>query len=352
MLVTIIIFLIMLSVLVMVHELGHFITAKLSGVKVEELGLGYPPRIIGFKKGETIYSLNAIPFGGFTKMLGEEDPTFPRSLASKSHASRFLILSAGSIMNILLPILLFSISFMIPHDVRIEKVVIEDVAQGSPAQQAGMESGDIILKIDNQEIRNRGDVGYQLQLKLGHEANVLLQKADGREVEVTVTPRWNPPPPQGATGITIAGVDSSVQRESIPFWKAIPDGVVKCWEILILFRNEIGGWFIKGTAPQVTGIVGIAQLTGEVAKSGLSSLLDFTALISISLGIFNLFPFPGLDGGRLVFVAIEWVRRGKRISPKKEGLIHLVGILMLIMLMLVVTYFDVLRIIMGESLLP
>ena len=100
MLVTIIIFLIMLSVLVMVHELGHFITAKLSGVKVEELGLGYPPRIIGFKKGETIYSLNAIPFGGFTKMLGEEDPTFPRSLASKSYASRFLVLSAGSIMNL------------------------------------------------------------------------------------------------------------------------------------------------------------------------------------------------------------------------------------------------------------
>src|SRR4030042_4018757 len=159
MLITIIIFIIMLSVLVLVHELGHFITAKLSGVKVEELGIGYPPRVFGLQRGETIYSLNAVPFGGFTKMLGEEDPTFPRSLASKSHASRFLILSAGSIMNILLPIVLFAISFMIPHDVRIEKVVIEDVAQGSTAQQAGMEAGDIILKIDNHEVRNRSDVG-------------------------------------------------------------------------------------------------------------------------------------------------------------------------------------------------
>lgn len=352
MLVTIIIFIIMLSVLVLVHELGHFITAKLSGVKVEELGIGYPPKIVGIKRGETIYSLNAIPFGGFTRMLGEEDPTYPRSLASKSHASRILILSAGSIMNILLPIVLFSISFMIPHDVRIEKVVIEDVAQGSPAQQAGMETGDIILKIDDHEVRNRGDVGYYLQLKLGKEATVLLQKIDGRQIEVEVKPRWKPPPPQGATGITITGTESNVERVSLPFWKAIPAGVVRCWEILVLFRNEVGGWFIRGTAPQVTGIVGIAQLTGEVAKSGISSLLDFTALISISLGIFNLFPFPGLDGGRLVFVVVEWIRRGKRISPKREGLIHLIGILMLIMLMLVITYFDILRIITGGSLLP
>jgi len=247
---------------------------------------------------------------------------------------------------------LFSISFMIPHDVRIEKVVIENVADESPAQEAGIETGDVILQIDGHEIRNRGDVGYRLQLKLGTNSKVLLQKPDGRQVEVLVKPRWKPPPPQGATGITISGTDSSVRRESMPFWKAIPSGAVKCWEILILFRNEVGGWFTKGTTPQVTGIVGIAQLTGEVAKSGLSSLLDFTALISISLGIFNLFPFPGLDGGRLVFVVLEWVRRGKRISPKKEGYIHLIGILMLIMLMLVITYFDILRIIMGESLLP
>lgn len=352
MLLTIVIFLIILSILVLAHELGHFSTAKLFGVKVEEFGLGFPPRIFGFRKGETVYSINAIPLGGFTKMLGEEDPKYPGSLASKSHAVRFLVLSAGSIINILLPILLFSISIMIPHDTTLEKVVIEEVAQESPAQQAGIEAGDIILKIDNHTIKNRGEVGYRIQLKLGSEVNILLQKTDASQKEITITPRWKPPAGQGAIGIMITGIDSTLSRESYPFWEAIPSGASKCWEILILFRNEVVGWFIKGTSPQFTGPVGIAQLTGEVAKSGVSPLLEFASLISISLGIFNLFPFPGLDGGRLVFVALEWVRRGKRIPPKKEGLVHFVGFAMLITLILVITYFDVLRIIQGGNLLP
>ena len=352
MLITIIAFVIILSVLVMAHELGHFATAKLSGVKVEEFGLGFPPKIFGIRRGETIYSLNAIPFGGFTKMLGEEDPTFPGSLASKSHATRFLVLVAGSLMNILLPIVLFSISLMIPHDIRMEKVQVNDIAQGSPAQQVGIESGDIVVKIDERTVKNRSDVGYLIQLKLGSETTIMLQKADGSRKEVTVTPRWNPPTGQGAIGIMISGTDSIIIREALPFWEAIPQGARKCWEVLILFRNEVFGWFVKGTSPQFTGPIGIAQLTGEVAKSGISSLLEFASLISISLGVFNLFPFPGLDGGRIVFVAVEWLRRGKRIPPKKEGLIHLAGFVMLIMLILFITYFDVLRLIQGESILP
>jgi regulator of sigma E protease len=352
MLITIVAFLIMLSILVLAHELGHFVTAKLSGIKVEEFGMGFPPRIFGFRRGETVYSLNAIPFGGFTKMLGEEDPTFPGSLASKSHATRFLVLSAGSIMNILLPVLLFSVSLMIPHDVRLEKVQIKEVSQDSPAQQAGIEAGDIVLEIDNRPVKNRSDVSYLVQLKLGSKANMMLQKADGSQKEITVTPRWNPPPGQGAIGIMITGTDSTSLHESYPFWEAIPSGARKCWEVLILFRNEIIGWFTKGTSPQLTGPIGIAQLTGEVAKSGISSLLEFASLISISLGVFNLFPFPGLDGGRIVFVALEWIRRGKRISPKKEGFIHLVGFVMLLMLIFVITYFDVLHIIQGKSILP
>ena len=335
MLITIIAFIIILSVLVMAHELGHFATAKLSGVKVEEFGMGFPPKIFGIRRGETVYSLNAIPFGGFTKMLGEEDPTFPGSLASKSHATRFLVLVAGSLMNILLPIVLFSISLMIPHDIRMEKVQVKDIAQGSPAQQVGIESGDTVVKIDERTVKNRSDVGYLIQLNLGSETTIMLQKADGSQKEVTVTPRWNPPTGQGAIGIMISGIDSITIRESLPFWEAIPQGARKCWEVLILFRNEVFGWFIKGTSPQFTGPIGIAQLTGEVAKSGISSLLEFASLISISLGVFNLFPFPGLDGGRIVFVAVEWLRRGKRISPKKEGLIHLAGFVMLIMLILV-----------------
>jgi regulator of sigma E protease len=341
-----------LVVLVFAHEFGHFITAKLARVKVEEFGIGFPPRIISFKRGETTYSLNAIPLGGFTKMLGEEDPTLPGSLASKSIPIRFLVLSAGSLMNILLPILLLSISFVIPHDMVLEKVQVQEVASGSPAQIAGIEPGNTILAINNHTIRNRGDVGYFIQLNLGSEVNILLQRGELGQQEVDVKPRWNPPQGQGATGITIIGVDSTIVRESYPIWKAVPSSIIHCWEILVLFRNEVVGWFIRGAPPQLTGPIGIAELTGEMAKAGLSPLLEFAALISINLAIINLFPFPGLDGGRLIFVALEWIRRGKRISPKREGLVHLIGFIVLILLIVVISYYDIARIIQGGNALP
>jgi len=341
-----------LILLVFAHEFGHFITAKLTHVKVEEFGIGFPPRLISFKRGETIYSLNAIPLGGFTKMLGEEDPTLPGSLASKSIPVRLLVLSAGSLMNILLPILLLSISFMIPHDMVLEKVQVKEVASGSPAQIAGIESGDTILAINNRIIRNRGDVGYIIQLNLGSEVHILLQRDELSQQKLTVTPRWKPPQGQGATGITIIGVDSTIVRESYPIWKAVPSSIIHCGEILVLFRNEIVGWFIRGTAPQLTGPIGIAELTGEMAKAGISPLLEFAALISINLALINLLPFPGLDGGRLIFIALEWIRRGKRISPKREGLVHLIGFIVLILLILVVSYYDIANIIHGESVLP
>jgi len=349
---TVVSFVGVLVTLVFAHELGHFVTAKLSGVKVEEFGIGFPPRLVSFKRGETIYSLNAIPLGGFTKLLGEEDPTLPGSLASKTIATRFLVLGAGSMMNLLLPILLFSIAFMAPHDMLLEKVVVEEVAPSSPAQSAGIEPGDTILEIDGRPIENRGTVGYLIQLNLGSEPSILLQKPDLSQNEVRVKPRWNPPQGQGAIGITITGTDSTVVRESYPVWKAVPSSITHCWEILVLFRNEVLSWFIRGTVPQLAGPIGIAELTGEMAKAGLSPLLEFAALISINLAIINLFPFPGLDGGRLVFVGLEWVRRGKRISAKREGLVHLVGLIVLIVLIAAISYYDITRIIQGESLLP
>lgn len=342
----------MLVVLIFAHEFGHFVTAKLSHVKVEEFGIGFPPRLFSFKRGETTYSLNAIPLGGFTKMLGEEDPTLPGSLASKSIPIRLLVLSAGSLMNILLPILLLSISFMIPHNVTLEKVQVQKVALSSPAQIAGIESGDTILAINDRTIKNRADVGYLVQLNLGREMKILLQKGELCQHEVNVMPRWNPPEGQGAIGITIIGVDSTLARESYPIWKAVPLSISHCWEILALFRNEVIGWFVRGTVPHLTGPIGIAELTGEVAKAGLSPFLELAALISINLAIINLFPFPGLDGGRITFIALEWIRRGKRISPKREGLVHLIGLLVLVLLILVVSYYDITRIIQGENLLP
>jgi len=352
MLLTIVVFFALLILLVLTHEIGHFGAAKLTKVKVEEFGIGFPPRIWGFKRGDTIYSINWIPFGGFTRLLGEEDPSQQGSLASKSIPVRIFVLAAGSLLNILLPILLFTIAFMIPHNVVSEKVIIKEVAAGSPAQMAGIEPGDRIVEINNHQVKNRADLSYSIQLNLGNNIPMLIQKPDLSEKTILVTPRWNPPEGQGATGIMLSSADSVPVTESMTFWEAVPASITHSWEILVLFRNEVVSWFVRNTAPKLAGPVAIAQLTGEVVKAGISPLLEFTALISINLGIFNLLPFPGLDGGRLIFVFLEFIRRGKRISPQKEGLVHMIGFVTLILLILVISYFDVSRLIRGESLLP
>lgn len=352
MLIAIIAFVGVLVVLILAHELGHFITAKASGVRVEEVGLGFPPRLLSVKRGETRYSLNAVPLGGFVKMAGEEDPKVPGSLASKRIGTRLLVLSAGSLMNFLLPLLLFSIAFMVPHNIVFGEVLVEEVAPASPAARAGIESGDILLEVNGNSVNSVGDLQRYIQLNLGREVTLLVEHNDTTTEEVQVIPRWQPPEEQGAIGVAVRTSSPTLVREYYPFWQAIPMGVSECIETFVLFKNGIISMII-GTVPRVVaGPVGIAQLTGEVAKAGFSPLLEFASFLSINLAIINLLPLPALDGGRIAFVLLEWVRRGKRVPAKTEGLIHLIGFAMLIAFLLAITYQDIIRIISGESLLP
>jgi regulator of sigma E protease len=350
--VTIIVFILVLGLLIFVHELGHFVAARLVGVKVEEFGMGFPPRIFAIKRGETEYSLNLIPLGGFCKLLGEEDPSEPRSLASKRPLTRLFVLGAGPMMNAVLPIVLLSVAFMIPRQVIVGDVRIEEVAPNSPAAEAGIEPGDTVLSINGQSIRNIGDVIYDTHLSLGDETTLELEGSDGSPKVVTLVPRWDPPEGEGAMGVSLSLVNTYEISESYPFWEAVPKGAVTLWETFGLLRNEVRSWFAKGTAPQVGGPVAIFQLTGEASEAGPSYLLQFAAFLSLNLAIINLFPLPALDGGRIVFVLLEVVRRGKRVSARTEGFVHLVGFAMLIGLMLVITYVDISRAIRGESLVP
>ena len=352
MLVTIVAFLAVIAVLIIAHELGHFFTAKAAGVRVEEFGLGYPPRLLSLKRGPTTYSLNAIPLGGFVKMAGEEDPKVPDSLASKSIGTRLLVLSAGSIMNALLPLLLFSMAFMIPHDIVVGQVLVEEVAPGSPAEMAGIEAGDTIISINDKELNNTVDLSRNIQLNLGQEIAILIEHSDLSQEEVRLVPRWQPPEDEGAIGVAVRTNEPTTVSQSEPFWRAIPLGVNECIETFILFKNAILSIFLGTIDLEIGGPVAIAQITGEVAQAGISPLLEFAAFLSINLAIINILPLPALDGGRIVFVLLEWVRRGKRISPKKEGLVHLIGFAMLMGLILAITYQDIVRIISGDSLIP
>jgi regulator of sigma E protease len=345
MLVTLISFFLILIVCILVHELGHFFTAKLFKVRVEEFGIFMPPRIFAFKKGETTYSLNAIPLGGFNKLAGEEDPKVAGSLAGKSIPVRLLVLSAGSLMNILLPLILISIALMLPHLTAAEKgdVFVGSVQAESPAASAGIKATDYLVAVNGATITSAEEYVQIIQANLGKEITVLVRHSNGEEITVRFTPRTETP----HTGVSI----ETVTRESLSFWQAIPQGAVSYWNMIVLFKDGIVG-MIRGTVPiNVTGPVGLAQMTGEVVKTGFANLLSFAAVISLNLGILNIFPIPAMDGGRIVFVLLEWVRRGKRVSPKTEGMVHTIGYILLMILFLIIAYKDILRIINGGSLI-
>jgi regulator of sigma E protease len=343
---TIVAFFFVLAVVVIAHELGHFATAKACGVKVEEFGIGYPPRIIAVKHGETEYSLNWVPLGGFTKMAGEEDPNIERSLASKSVGKRLIVLSAGSFMNFILPFVLLAIAYMIPHNIVAGDVTVAEVVAESPAEAAGIQAGDMILEINGKTINNTSDVSRYIQINLGNEMTILLQHSDGSTEEVTVVPRWNPPEGQGAVGFAIKTENAIVESRSDNPWVAFKNGATEAFETLVLFKNGILSMFAgTSSAADLVGPVGIAQITGEVAQAGISPLLEWTAFFSLNLAIINLLPLPALDGGRIVFVLLEWIRRGKKVAPETEGKVHFIGFAMLIMLMVAVTFQDIGRII-------
>jgi len=349
---TIVVGIVALSVLIIVHELGHFFAAKATGISVEEFGVGFPPRAYGRKWRGTTYSINWIPFGGFNKIAGEVDPTVPKGLASRGYGIRLLVLSGGIIMNLLLPFVLLSVAYMVPHDIVSGQVMVEEIAPNSPAKMAGIKAEDTLISVEGHEIKNGGDISRYIQLNLGKEIGLSVEHADASTETVELTPRWRPPEGEGAIGILYRTENAVIVSESYPPWEAIPIGARSCVEALVLYKNGIAG-MILGTIPFTpAGPVGIVQITGEVAQSGISPLLELTAFISIAIAITQLIPFPALDGGRILFVLLEWIRRGKRVSPKTEGIVHSIGFMILLGLIVLITYQDIIRWISGESLIP
>lgn len=380
-----------LGSLIFVHELGHFLTAKRFGIKVTEFGFGFPPRIWGFRRGETIYSINWLPLGGFVRMVGEEDPTEPGSFARQSVLKRVIVLSAGSVVNLLVPIVIYTILLMLPQDTLVESVVITSVDPGSPAEGAGLRAGDALLHVNGNRVNNRNDVQREVLTVLGETIELTVRRGarvSGMRVSpefavvetVSVKARMNPPSrvvvaevtdPEaqvslnqinnlgldlslgdelqgGSIGIWMAASNQRITKRSEPFWNAVPMSLDRVRDILVIFKNVLERWIAGGPDPGFTGPVGISKLTGDVARAGISPTFELVAFLSISLGIINILPIPALDGGRLMFVLLEWVRRGKRISPEREGVVHLVGFVVLISFIVFMSYRDVVRLLNGE----
>ena len=356
MILTVVSFLLVMSVVVFVHELGHFLVAKRSGIFVEEFGFGFPPRLI--KLGErngTVYSINTIPFGGFVRMRGEDDPSLPGSFASASKRARALTLVAGATMNFLLAIVLLAVLTAItgvPDDSR-PGTLIKGIAAGSPAEQAGLQIGDRIVAADGTPLASVNDLQRYTAGHTGRSVTYEIVRRDpsGSEMtlQVTMTPRTNPPSQQGALGIQI-----DIPTRPPKIWEAVWSGVKATGEVIYL-TFQIPATLIREGRPisdaGFMGPVGIAATTGDVVRSAVavssaSPVLWFVGLLSIALGVTNLLPIPGLDGGRLLFVFVEAVRR-KRIEPSQEGVVHLVGFGLLLLLVGIITVREVTALVNG-----
>jgi regulator of sigma E protease len=380
-------FLGLLLALVLIHELGHFVAAKAFGIKVLEFGVGFPPKAKTlWKKGDTEYTLNWLPIGGFVRLLGEEDPSDPRSLAAAPRWQRLTVMGAGVVMNFVLAIVLLAIGFMIPRERSLSLAQISEVAPGSPAANAriigemtdgtdpkqGLQPGDIVMEVEGRDVKNTSELVYVTRLNVGETQTWEIIRG-GATLTAEVYARWHPPAGEGPTGIRISPPQSckfDAEFEVIPGscelkypqtenvwywpWDAFAKGTQSLGDVMVMTYNEIrirfggggGGAGVAGDQPAFTGPVGIADQTGTIIEeAGWRPLIELAALLSLNLAIFNALPIPMLDGGRMFFVLLEIVRGGRRISPEKESLVHFAGFALMMAGVLVVTYFDIARLV-------
>ena len=354
MITTIVTFIIVLSLLVFVHELGHFVTAKKIGAKVEEFGFGFPPKIWGFKRGETTYSINWIPIGGFVKIKGEsgEGKDDTDSFASKAAWKKFIVLAAGVFMNFVLAAVLLGIGFGfgLPHvidgqlpdytKVRDEKIQVLSVLPDSPAYQSGFVMGDAVNTIDGQEFESVSAIQEYIGSHEGQAIEVGLVRGN-ENVSYSVTPEFLEEAGDVGLGVALAETGIVSYPWYISIWKGIESTFVMTIMIVIALYEILKNLIItQQVGLEISGPVGIAVMTGQMAKMGFAYLIQFTAVLSINLAIINFLPFPALDGGRILFLLIEKIRR-KDINEKLQAIIHNTGFIFLIILLLLITFRDI-----------
>lgn len=340
---TILIALIFLSIIVMVHELGHFLVGKAVGIYAEEFSIGMGPRLLKFSGKETVYSLRALPIGGYVKFLGEDaDSNEPRAFNNVSLWKRAMVLVAGPLMNFVLAILLFSIMFM-SFGIYIPTPTIENVVKDSAAAQAGMVSGDRIIAVNDQSIKDMDDQKAVEKLrdiisKSNSKPLTITILRNGKSMNMEVIPQYN----EKAKAYLI-GIEFGVIPKRLNFFSAVGLSIKQTGKIIVMMIQMLGNLLFKHeNLDQVMGPIGIVGEIGKAAKQGVEQLLGLGIVISANLGIINLIPFPALDGGRLLLIIIEAVR-GKPMNPEKEGYINLIGFALLMLLMILVTFQDITR---------
>lgn len=355
MLVTVILFILLLGVLVLAHEWGHFIVARKLGIRVEEFAFGFPPRLASITRKGTRYALNLFPLGGYVKIFGEggEADANPESFSSRPVWQRFWVIAAGVFMNIILAWFLFSLG----HGLGLPTVITEEASGGggitivaisgdSPAEKAGVRFGDVIEELaiwpERRVVERLEDVQEFIHQHRGEEIDITLRRGQERVI-LPVRARGEPPAGEGPLGIAMARV--GIVRS--PWWRAPLDGLKTTASAAItlirVFGRALSDFFSRGQVPQdISGPIGIFFFTDQARQLGTNYLLEIAGVLSVSLAFFNILPIPGMDGGRILFLGLEKIR-GAKINQRIERIIHTGGIILLLVLVAVVSFHDVIR---------
>lgn len=327
-------------ILIFVHEFGHFITAKLSGMTVHEFSIGMGPKILGFGKGETKYSLRLIPFGGYVKMEGEDgDSADPNAFCNKSALKRFTVLFAGAFMNVLLGFLIFALVYSTSGSHASN--TIGGIIENSAFDKAGIVSGDKIIRMEgdkySSDIRSYRDINIFISLN-GNETARIVYEHNGERITKDITPTYNETEQRYMFGF-------SPKYVKLGFWGALYQSF---WQCIFVIKSVFLSlwWLISGVVSPsaMSGPVAIVSEIGVATKAGWRTVLNFAGFISVNLGVMNLLPIPALDGGRILFLAIEKIR-GKKMNSEREAMINFVFFAALIFLMILVTFSDISKLI-------
>src|SRR5947208_1578108 len=344
-------FLLMFTAIIAVHEFGHYLTARLLGMRVLEFAFGFPPRIAAIRRGGIDYSINAIPFGGFVRILGQDDFSIeqhgagdPGSFTSKSWWAQAIVLAAGVAMNFVLAVVVLTAAFAIGTEAPAGVVQVEEVASGSPAAAAGIQPGDLIRSIDGKEITRTSDLQTYVYGHAGKEVSIVIERGGSTVGPLILVPRPTPPENEGPLGVKLTEATTPPTALPLPqaFAQAVRltgDVVVQIADLPAQLLNRPAG---QPGPPPVGGPIQIFLVTAAVSQLGPAAFLKLIGVISVNLGVLNIIPFPGLAGERLFFVLLPAVLR-RRLSPQVEAAIHAVGFVLLLGLLVVVSVADIRR---------